>query len=113
MAYRHAKLEVCSVEMTYVFQAEDGIRDSVASRGLVDVYKKQHTHTHTHTQHTHTHTHTYIHTHTHTHTHPPTSLLHTSDTAHDTRWIHLATAPHTLTKNSLTPPIPNEISYFP
>ncbi len=28
-------------EMCIFFQAEDGIRDSVASRGLGDVYKKQ------------------------------------------------------------------------
>ena len=27
--------------MHYFFQAEDGIRDSVASRGLGDVYKRQ------------------------------------------------------------------------
>ena len=31
---------VC-VEKSEVFQAEDGIRDSVASRGLGDVYKRQ------------------------------------------------------------------------
>ena len=27
--------------MSFFFQAEDGIRDSVASRGLGDVYKRQ------------------------------------------------------------------------
>ena len=31
---------VCAV-MVFFFQAEDGIRDSVASRGLGDVYKRQ------------------------------------------------------------------------
>ena len=30
--------------MHFFFQAEDGIRDSVASRGLGDVYKRQETH---------------------------------------------------------------------
>ena len=28
--------------LLFFFQAEDGIRDSVASRGLGDVYKRQH-----------------------------------------------------------------------
>ena len=28
--------------LDFFFQAEDGIRDSVASRGLGDVYKRQH-----------------------------------------------------------------------
>ena len=33
----------CSVTMIFFFQAEDGIRDLVRSRGLGDVYKRQHT----------------------------------------------------------------------
>ena len=32
------------------FQAEDGIRDALQSRGLGDVYKRQGIHTHTHTR---------------------------------------------------------------
>ena len=32
---------VCMAENIFFFQAEDGIRDSVASRGLGDVYKRQ------------------------------------------------------------------------
>ena len=44
--YRHAhQKQACTLLYTCVacffFQAEDGIRDSVASRGLGDVYKRQ------------------------------------------------------------------------
>ena len=31
----------CPMKLIFFFQAEDGIRDSVASRGLGDVYKRQ------------------------------------------------------------------------
>ena len=32
----------CGVLFVFFFQAEDGIRDLVRSRGLGDVYKRQH-----------------------------------------------------------------------
>ena len=35
---------VYSYSRIFVFQAEDGIRDLVRSRGLGDVYKRQHGH---------------------------------------------------------------------
>ena len=34
-------LILCLVPVFFVFQAEDGIRDLVRSRGLGDVYKRQ------------------------------------------------------------------------
>ena len=32
---------VCTLQLVFFFQAEDGIRDLVRSRGLGDVYKRQ------------------------------------------------------------------------
>ena len=37
----HDGFTVCCKSCCFFFQAEDGIRDSVASRGLGDVYKRQ------------------------------------------------------------------------
>ena len=34
-------VSVCTIVMVFFFQAEDGIRDLVRSRGLGDVYKRQ------------------------------------------------------------------------
>ena len=39
--YENLKEELGDVLLQVIFQAEDGIRDSVASRGLGDVYKRQ------------------------------------------------------------------------
>ena len=39
----HRLSQVCTV-IVFVFQAEDGIRDLVRSRGLGDVYKRQDRH---------------------------------------------------------------------
>ena len=36
-----SRLEDCIGRLLFVFQAEDGIRDLVRSRGLGDVYKRQ------------------------------------------------------------------------
>ena len=35
-------MSTCSICLGFFFQAEDGIRDLVRSRGLGDVYKRQH-----------------------------------------------------------------------
>ena len=40
--YNHNVIEeIIAVEIIFFFQAEDGIRDLVRSRGLGDVYKRQ------------------------------------------------------------------------
>ena len=39
---------VCEMFLVFLFQAEDGIRDLVRSRGLGDVYKRQMQVTHVH-----------------------------------------------------------------
>ena len=36
-----SEINIVSMGVLFFFQAEDGIRDSVASRGLGDVYKRQ------------------------------------------------------------------------
>ena len=50
-------------ELTQVMEYNDGIVETIARGGLVDIYPwlRVHTHTHTHTL-THTHTHTLTHT---------------------------------------------------
>ena len=39
---RYCSCGVCMCVLFFFFQAEDGIRDLVRSRGLGDVYKRQH-----------------------------------------------------------------------
>ena len=41
MSFIYSVFQCCKMFSIYCFQAEDGIRDLVRSRGLGDVYKRQ------------------------------------------------------------------------